>query len=191
MQQPPQPITSGAPLPQAAAPPVVPPPPPINATPQIYCEFYADPAMDPYLGDYTDALAYFKLPVNGVNVPTPQETATCVYHVAMHEPMAFLFLCCDDATAPAGDPGCIQLCHCITMYFPCMAHISQWDGQGFGFHGDHVRQQIQMVMIPADSFHQAPIFNIPTADAIHAKFAANLQLEVVGPIANNDPVSMP
>ncbi len=55
-------------------------PPPITAAPHLYCAFYANPATDPYHGNYQEALVYFGL-ITRVN-PTPQVVANQVYTAA-------------------------------------------------------------------------------------------------------------
>jgi len=80
MQQPPQlgaivalPGAGGGQPPLQLPQPLVQLPPPINAAPQSYHAFYADPTTDPYHGNYQEALAYFQL-ITRVN-PMPQVAA--------------------------------------------------------------------------------------------------------------------
>ncbi len=113
MQQPPIVAGAGAPpgpgtggIPPPVAQPLLQPPPAINAQPQSYRAFYANPNTDPYHGNYQEPLEFFRLPANGVNVLTPQEAANRVYLAAMQEPVALL-IHGHKANAAAGDPGCI------------------------------------------------------------------------------------
>jgi len=199
--QPPVPPAASAALPFGGGGIVPPPPPlphpllhpplPINAAPRTYRSFYADGNNNPYCGDYLDVLDYFRLPAVGGNIPTPQEVAVRVYHAVTWEPISFLMLCHDEANAMANDPGLVRVFHWAAMYFPNMGRESPWDNLTFAFVGDLVGQQIQMIMLPLDIFHQVTIFTILNEISLLALFTADPNAKLVGPFANNDPDTNP
>jgi len=103
------------------------------------------------------------------------------HHAVTREPLSLLIHCCDNANATTNDPGQVHVFHRAAIYFPQVGRETQLDHMAFAFAGDLVHQQIQTISLPADAFHQVPVFIIPSAVKLVNEYNANPTAQLVGP----------
>jgi hypothetical protein len=182
-QQPPLP---GQP-PQAAPPQgprgVLPPQPPMGGprgnpllpqpnVPQAqrtYRVFYDDPTNDPYNGQYLAVMGEYRVPLDNLNVQTPQILAQRAYQsAAQGTPISFLTLASATANVNPAEIGRLLLLYRVAKFHSVVGMPPhQWNNQAFAFKGDLVQGQLSSVEWDPNYLHQIGGQQIiPTQDTL-------------------------
>ena len=174
---PPVPVPPGPPAPAQPQPPA-----PLPVGPRSYREFYANAANDPWAGNYAGLMGqYLAVPAN-----TPEALLTRMLAYGPGTPQAFIMM---EAQADPLLLGRVTLMHRPTR-FPISVPATQWDETIMAFEGDVLGgQTCTVVEWPATGFRQAAngaALQVPTLANLDAMFAADPQLDTVGPFAVNE-----
>ena len=156
--------------------------------PRTYRAYYDDPANDPFGGQYRAIMEEYAVPMDGLNVQTPQALAQrACQSAAQGTPISFLILSAP-AGAANGHTGQLLLLHRVAKYHAVVgmpAH--QWSDRAFAFKGDLVEGQMPSVDWDSTYLHQINgQQRIPTQDALTQMLAGDPNLVLVGPFDNAD-----
>jgi hypothetical protein len=171
----------------AVAPPGVgvPPPPVLTvAQTKTFTKYYNDASQDEYQGAYTDVMATFDSPGNGVL--NPAVIRDLITNDPKNSWMGYAVLVV--SLAHPNQPGMIHGVHTVLKYHPRFGFpATEWDSQLFASIQDVVGNQITLtIQIPNDAFARTTNYRIPSGQLIDAKLAADPQLAIMGPHGAGD-----
>ena len=144
-----------------------------------YNTYYANPSNDDYQGNYEDVMNLFATTINPEDADKKDQLRATVFTTCERQIHAYLIL----TQTVNGDPF-VQLIHRPSLFVPRMGSAEQ--PQSLALMGD-VRNGVypRLVAWPARAFEQTDPFNVPTYEAIDTIYAADPNVALVGPFAED------
>ena len=186
MQAPPAPQAN---VPVAAAlPPVQPQPLGALTAPNTYLAKYLDAQNDSFGGNFTNLYNEY-----AVGNTQPLALRNAVYKDGNVGILLHGLVHVQDPNAGVDDPGTIVAVHRLTRHESRFGQLhTGYDNLGLGFYGDIINGQApSTVVIPDAWFNQTTMVQVPTHGLLAQEFAADPQLELLGPYQAGQPDVQP
>jgi len=176
-------------VPVAAVPqPVQPQPVGVATAPTTYLAKYLDAQNDSFGGNYTNLYNEYT-----VGNTQPLALRNAVYKDGNVGILLHGLIHVQDPNAGVDDPGTIVAVHRLTRHESRLGQApTGYDNVGLGFYGDVINGQApSTVVIPDAWFNQTAVVQVPTHGLLAQEFAADPQLEVLGPYQAGQPDVQP